>query len=246
MRIYPSSLTNYRTAGKGFWPIHFVSIRSKGKDDPLSLVWHNFCTADDNITVTVTDPDTDDADERTFGGGGHLIQMGDLTRSEGAIIRSHSFTMSGVSSLVKDMVYGYNCREALFQWFVGEVDQDTGRLIDEPQCEFVGIVNTIELKEGALSVEGTDPSDAYYTISVDSLAATMTDRNYDMRSIDVSEARAGDKFFEYAGSAHHWNVRWGKEKKREKDRKGGKDGQGNKGGGKGGKGNGGSGRVRGD
>jgi hypothetical protein len=236
MRIYSSAITDYRLAGKAFWPIHFISIKVKQKDDPEAFVLCNFCTSDDDMTVTITDPDTDEPDERVFGGGGHIIQMGDLTRSEGAVIRSHSFSMSGTSSLVQDMVYGYNSREALFQWFIGEVDQDTGQLIDEPPCEFVGIVNTVELKEGALQVDSTDPSDSYFMISVDSLAAAMTDRNFDMRTSDVSQARGGDKFFEFADSAHHWNVRWGKEKKREKDRKK-KDDKG---------GNGGTGRKRAD
>jgi len=243
MQIYSSALTNYRAAGKAFWPIHFISIRVKDKDDPSEFVRANFCTADDDMTVTITDPDTGESVSRTFAGGGHLINMGDLTRSEGAVIRSHSFTMSGTSSLVKDMMYGYNAREALFQWFVGEVDQDTGLLIDEPPCEFVGFVNTIELKEGAVTVDGMDASDAYVHVSVDSLSAALTDRNYDMRDDEVGKTRSGDRFFQYADSAHHWNVRWGKDKKREKDRKGR---QGGKGGGKGGKGNSGTGRARDD
>jgi hypothetical protein len=243
MQIYSSALTNYRSSGKAFWPIHFISIRVKEKDDPSEFVLCTFCTADDDVIVTITDPDTGGSVSRTFAGGGHLINMGDLTRSEGAVIRSHSFTMSGTSSLVKDMMYGYNAREALFQWFIGEVDQDTGLLIDEPPCEFVGFVNTIELKEGALTVDGTDASDAYVSVSVDSLAAALTDRNFDMRDDEVGKTRGGDRFFQYADSAHHWNIRWGKDKKREKDRKGR---QGGKGGGKGGKGNGGTGRARDD
>ena len=113
MQIYSSALTNYRAAGKAFWPIHFISIRVKDKDNPSEFVRANFCTADADMTVTITDPDTGESASRTFAGGGHLIDMGDLTRSEGAVIRSHSFTMSGTSSLVKDMMYGYNAREAL-------------------------------------------------------------------------------------------------------------------------------------
>jgi hypothetical protein len=241
MRVYSSALTNYRNAGKAFWPVHFISFRVKDVDNPLSLTWCHFCTSDDNMTVTITDPDTDETDERTFAGGGHIVKMGDLTRSEGAIIRSHSFTMSGASTLVLDMVHGYNCREALFQWFIGELDQDTGLLIDEPPCEFVGFVNTNDLRDTALTTEGGDTAESTINISVDSFAAALTDRNYDMRDFEVGKARGGDRFFEYADSAHHWNIRWGKEKKREKDKKG-KDGR-EKGGGKGGKNNGGTGRV---
>lgn len=219
MRTYSTALNNYRTAGKAFWPVHFISFRVKDKVTPASLTWCHFCTGEDNLTVSVTDPDTGGLVSRTFAGSGHIIQMGDVVRSEGAVIRSHSFTLSGASTLVQDMMYGYNCREALFQWFIGELDQDSGLLIDEPQCEFVGFVNTMEPKESPLSVDSTDNAESYVTVSVDSLSAALTDRNYDMRSVDVSEVRGGDKIFSFAGAAHHWNIRWGKEKKREKNRK---------------------------
>lgn len=242
MRTYSTPVTNYRNAGKAFWPVHFISIRVKATDNPAALTWCHFCTSDENMTVTITDPDTDTPDERTFAGGGHIIKMGDLTRSEGAIIRSHTFTMSAASEFVQDMVHGYNCREALFQWFTGELDVDTGLLLDEPPCEFVGFVNTIDLRDAAISLETGEPIESVYTISVDSLGAALTDRNYDMRDDEVGKTRGGDRFFEYADSAHHWNIRWGKEKKREKDKKG-KDGR-EKGGGKGGHNHGGTGRVR--
>lgn len=242
MRTYSTALTNYRNAGKAFWPIHFISFRVKSVDNPLAFTWCHFCTSDDDFTVTITDPDSNETDERTFAGGGHIVKMGDLTRSEGAIIRTHSFTMSGTSTLVQDMVHGYNCREALFQWFTGELDQDTGLLIDEPPCEFVGFVNTIDLRDAAMSIDGGDNPESVFNVSVDNLSAALTDRNYDMRDDEVGKTRGGDRIFEYADSAHHWNIRWGKEKKREKDKKG-KDGR-EKGGGKGGHSHGGTGRVR--
>lgn len=245
MRVYSTALTNYRISGKAFWPIHFISFLVKDVDDPASLTRINFCTADDNWTVTITDPDTELPDERTFAGGGHIVKMGDLIRSEGAVIRTHSFTLSGASTLVQDMIHGYNCREALFQWFIGELDQDTGLLIDEPPCEFVGLVNTIDFSESALAVGNMDVSESLVNVSVDSLAAALTDRNYDMRDDEVGKQRDGDRFFKHADSAHHWNVRWGKGKKREKD-KGGKGGGKNKGGGKGGSTGGGTGRTRSD
>jgi hypothetical protein len=237
MRIYSTAITNYRNSGKPFWPIHFISFTVKDLNDPLSLTRMNFCTAEDNMTVTVTDPDTGLPSERTFGGGGHILNMGDLTRSEGAVIRSHTFTMSRASTLVQDMVHGYDCREALFQWFIGELDADTGLLIDEPPCEFVGYVNTIDLTDGALIVDSDASADSVYRVSVDSMAAALTDRNYDMRDDEVGRTRGNDRIFQYADSAHHWNIRWGKGKKRERDRNGKNDG-------KGGNGGGGTGRVK--
>jgi hypothetical protein len=237
MRVYSTALTDYRNAGKAFWPVHFISFTVKEIDDPDALVLANFCTSDDDMTVTITDPDTGLPVERTFAGGGHIVKMGDLVRSEGPVIRSHSFIMSGASTLVQDLIHGYNCREALFQWFTGELDQDTGLLIDEPPCEFVGFVNAIDLNDSALSIEGDTPPESNVTISIDSLAAALTDKNYDMRDDEVGKTRDNDRFFKYSDSAHHWNVRWGKGKKREKDKH--KDGD------KRGSTAGGSGRVRG-
>jgi hypothetical protein len=88
MRIYSTPITNYRNANKAFWPIHFISFLVKDTDDPDLLTRANFCTSDDDMTVTITDPDSGDPDERTFAGGGHIVKMGDLVRLEGAIIRT--------------------------------------------------------------------------------------------------------------------------------------------------------------
>lgn len=243
MRVYSTALNNYRAAGKPFWPINFFSFKVKDKVNPLAMTWCHFCTSDDDVTVTITDPDTGLPDERTFAGGGHIVKVGDLVRSEGAIIRSQSITLSGASTLVQDMVHGYNCREALFQWFIGELDADTGLFIEAPACEFVGFVNTIDLNDKALPITGESVADSDFKVSVDSLAAALTDRNYDMRDDEVGKMRDGDRFFQFADSAHHWNIRWGKEKKRERDKKGHGAGHG-KNGGKGGHNAGGSGRVK--
>lgn len=221
MKTYSSAIEAYRSAGKPHHQINFISFKVKDIDAPANLTWCHFCSADDTMTVTVTDPDTGAAASRTFLGGGHLVSMGDLTRSEGAVVRSQTLVLSGASSSVLDMVFGYDCREAGFQWFIGEVDQDTGLLVDAPVCEFVGQVNTIDLSDGALAVNGGSGAESQIPVTLDSLAAMLLARNYDMRSLDVSKGRSGDLFFEHAGNAHHWRVWWGKDKKSENDRKGG-------------------------
>lgn len=222
MKIYPSSTTSYRAAGRQFMPVHFISIRAKGLSNPNSTTWFHFCTAEDDMEVEVTRPDTGGTTTRTYLGGGHIVAMGDLVRSQ-ELIRSHSFVLSGVSDTVKDMVLGYDCREALFEWFVGELHENTGLLVDPPTCEMVGLIAPIEIADGALEVNGAEPATSNITVNVDSIGAALTARNYDMRTKDVAADRSNDRFFDYVSNAHHWKVWWAKEKKSEKDRKGGRD-----------------------
>lgn len=226
MRSYPSTTTAYRAAGKAYGEVHFISFLVKGIADPEALTWCHFCTADDVMSANVTDP-TDGSDVTwNFLGGGHILTMGELTRSEGPVVRSLNLVLSGVSDSVRDMVFGYDTREALFQWYVGEVDQDTGLLIDDPSREFIGEVNIVDPSVAALPSDGEEARDATFQVSVNSLGAALLDRNYDMRSLEVSEERDDDQFFEHGDNAHHWRRWWGKEKKSERDRKGGKGGKG--------------------
>ena len=222
MKSYDPAISAYRAAGKAHGQISFLSFKVKALNDPESLTWAHFCTADDNMTVTVTDPETGDSDERTFAGGGHIVSLGELTRSERQIIRSHTLVLSGASDTVLDMVFGYNCRQAPFQWFIGETDEATGLLIAEPALEFDGFVNTMDVSDSALPINGGDGANSTLPVTVDSHGAALTARNFDMRVLDVSQQRSGDKFFRWVGNAHHWRRWWGKEKKSKRDRKGGR------------------------
>ena len=223
MKTYSSAITAYRAAGKAFLPVDFISIRVKALEDPEDLTWVHFCTADEDMTIDLVNPDNGNTISRTFLGGGHIVALPELVRSEGAVIQSHAFTFSGASDDVLNIVHGHNCREAPFQWFVGECDQDTGLLLDMPACELVGFINAAEVSDGAIEIDSSAPAESVISILVDSLAAALTARNYAMRSQEASESRSDDLFYQFTGSAPHWSDRWGKEKKSEKDRKGGSD-----------------------
>lgn len=220
MKTYSSALTAYRAAGKAHHQIDFISFKVRGIDDPDALTWCSFCTDEDDMTIEIVDPDTGLTDERTFAGGGHIVGLEDIVRTEGAVIRSHNIVLSGASDTVRDMIYGFNCRGALYQRFQGEVDQDTGLLVDTPPCEFVGFINTIDGADGALPIDGSSPAESLVHVTVDSLAAALTARNFGMRSLENSKARSDDRFLEYGDSVHHWAPRWAKDKKSEKKRRG--------------------------
>lgn len=225
MKTYSSDITAYRAAGKAHAQISFLSFKVRDKDTPATTQWVHFCTDEDDRTATVTDPDTG-SESRAFLGGGHIVAIDPLVRSEGAVVRNHSLVLSGASDDVLDMVYGYNCRDALFQWYIGEVDQDTGLLVSPPVCEFVGFIDTIEQADGALAVDGQDPASTDITVSVVSLAAALLRTNQDMRSLEISQRRDGDEFFKRSSSAHHWFMRWGMKSRSERDKRGGGKGDG--------------------
>lgn len=220
MKTYSSALTAYRAAGKAYSEINFISFQVKDLTDPGEVTWFHFCSDEDDRNETVINPNTGGSVTRLFLGGGHLVSIDPVVRSEGAVVRSHNLVLSGASPTVQNMVHGYNCQDALFQRFVGEIDQDTGLLIDTPVCEFVGLVNTIDLNDGALPVDGTGPAETAITVTVDSLAAALLTRNYAMRSLEQSRLRDGDEIFKYADEAHHWSIRWGKESRSHADRRG--------------------------
>lgn len=227
MKSYSTALSDYRAAGKAHGQISYVSIRVREVASPSTFHWFHFSTDEDEDTVTVVNQ-IDDAglgaagatSARLFLGAGRIVGMGDLVRSEKEIIRSHSFILSGAAAEVLDMVHGYNCRGAHFEWHICEIDQDSGLPVDAPVCEFVGIVNTIDLSDTAIDVDDADPGETTIPVTVDSIAAALTSRNYEMRSKSASEGRGGDKFFQYAESAHRWRVQWGKGKRSEMDRRG--------------------------
>lgn len=227
MRTYPSSITNYREAGRAHGQVDYLSIRVRDIGSPSGRRWFHFCSLDDESRQEVVDPDDDSETpvERRFLGGGHIVAMPDVIRSEKAKVQSLTFVLSGTSPEVLDMIHGHDTRGATFQWFVGEVNHNTGRLLDMPECEHVGEIGLVELLDSAHAVDSAEPAESIVSITVEPLSAQLTGRNFDMRDVDVSEGRSGDRFFSYSDNAPTIRVWWGKEKKSERDRKGGDKGE---------------------
>lgn len=221
MKTYDSALTSYRAAGKAHRQINFLSFRVKYIDTPATTTWFHFCSdEDDRDNIDVTGHDIG-AGTRDFLGGGPIVALDPIVRSEGAVIRTMNWTLSGASDDVLDMVNGYNCREAVAQYFVGEVDQDTGLLIADPVCEFAGTIDSIDVSDGSIDPAGQATAESVITVSVVGIGASLLRVNTDLRSISTSQARDGDEVFRYAGESSRWVRPWGKDKKSKKDRDGG-------------------------
>src|SRR5207237_1257318 len=125
MKTYSNAIANYRAALREFVPVDVISIRVRERDtgDPH---WVHFTSRDDDEIIAVIDPDTGAEDLRSCFGGGHIVAMDAITRTEGTDASPMSIVLSGTSEVVRDMIYGYDCRDALVEWHIGESEDNTG------------------------------------------------------------------------------------------------------------------------
>lgn len=221
MKTYSSATTAYRAAGNAHYQVDFLSFRVKSFSDPNDFQWYHFCSDDDDITVSVINPDSGETVERTFYGGGHIVELDALIRSEGPVVRSMNWTLSGASNRVLDMLYGHNCREATAQYFIGEINRNTGLFVDTPATEFVGAIEAVTPSDAGLE-NGSPVADSTVTVSVNSIGSQLLRVNGDMRAVETSMQRDGDEIFEYSDSAADWVRPWGRKSKSKRDRDGGK------------------------
>jgi hypothetical protein len=220
MKTYSSAITNYRAAQREFWQIVFLSIKVRDRSTGDSE-WFHFSSRDENETVQVRDPQTGSLEYRDYIGGGCIVGMDQLVRSEGTGVRNFSVTLSAVSDDVQDMIQGYDCRDAVVEVHVGEGEDSTGLMVDTPVCEFEGFVDTVDRQDGAAPVEATEPAPSVFVVSMTSHIATLLRINPDMRSHEVGEERGGDDIFIHSDAANQWDIMWGKRGHRHKDGDGG-------------------------
>jgi hypothetical protein len=220
MKIYPNAITTYRTAQKEFYQINLLSfkVRDRASGNPQ---WFHFSNRDENETIQVRDQSTGALEFRDYVGGGSVVGMDALIRSEGTSVRNFSLTLSGASEEVLDMIQGYDCREAVFEWHIGEGEEGTGLMVDTPVCEFEGFVDAIEHEDAAIDFEASTPAASGFAVSITSHVSTLQRANPDMRSHEVGQERSGDDIFLHSDAANHWDVMWGKRGHRHKDNDGG-------------------------
>lgn len=235
MKTYSSSISNYRAAGKQFEEIDYVSFQVRDRSTN-ALVWKHFTTRSYDETVQVVNQSTGSLENRSYVGGGTIVAVPSVVRSEGTKARAMSFTLSGTSTPVLDMIQGYDARDAVIELHIGEADQDTGLLIDTPVCEFEGFVTTIDREDGGVAIDSAEPADSNFTVSVTSHIATLSRINPDMRSREIGQERSSDDIFRFAAASVMWRPKWGKKDHRYRDQRNGdgrdprppKDGWGNR------------------
>lgn len=227
MKTYSSAISNYRAAQREYWQIDLLSFKVKDRTtgDPQ---WYHFSSRDEDEAITVIDQATGDPDLRSYFGGGHIVAVDQLVRSEGTGVRNFTLVLSGTSDPVLDMIQGYDCRDAVFEWRIGEGEDSTGLLVDTPVLEFEGFVSTIDREDGAVAIDGNDAgASTVFRVSVVSHIDTLQRANPDMRSPEIGQERSGDDIFLYAAESNTWDTLWGKkghQHKRDGEGRHGRDG----------------------
>jgi hypothetical protein len=215
MKTSSSDTAAYRGAQREFYGIDLLSFKVRDRDtgDPQ---WFHFSSRDTDETISVVNQVTGETEFRDYYGGGHIVSLDPLVRSEGTVIRNLQLVLSGASDEVQDMIQGYDCRDAVFEWRIGEGVDDTGLMVDTPELEFEGFVDTADREDGALTIDSAAPADTNFKVSVVSHIATLQRANPDMRSREVGQERSDDDIFQFAGEANTWDVLWGKKGQKHK------------------------------
>jgi hypothetical protein len=217
MKTYSSALTNYRANGNGHGQVNFLSFRVRDRSTSAKH-WVHLSSRPENETVQVVNQTSGSLEYRDYAGDGTIVDVDDLIRSEGTGVRNFNLVLSGIHTAVLDMIQGYDCRDADFEWHIGEMDEATGLLVDTPVCEFLGFVDTIDPQDAGFDAETDGESLSNFTVSVVSHISTLQRTNPDMRSHEVGQERSNDDIFIYSDSSNQWEVYWGKRGHRHKDR----------------------------
>ncbi|MBB1247463.1 hypothetical protein [Rhizobium sp. G21] len=159
------------------------------------------------------DPDTGNTVLRSYFGGGHIVSVDPIVRYEGVSIRNVNVRMSAVSDQVREMLYGYDARDAHVEWHIGEMEEATGLLVDTPNLEFEGLVDEASRADSPLSIWAQSPpvSSSDFTLSLAPWHSVLQRANPAKRTLAVGQERSGDGIYRYADAAHRWNdLTWGK------------------------------------
>lgn len=218
MKAYSPSVTAYREAHGVYKQRVFICITALDEnDDPVQI---NFTDYPLDIDVNIENQETFDIEVRSFFGGKHVIGMDPLVRSMGTGHRSFDIKLSGVTTPVLDLLQGYNCREANFELHIGEVDINSGLLLDTPTCEYIGYVDVAKADDDALKVDQREAAESTFQLTVTSNIGRLKRTNPDVRTKAVGEERLGDEIFEFVEEVSVPTL-WGKEGKGGGDGKGG-------------------------
>lgn len=193
-----------------------------------NLIWitandgetYGFWDGETDETIDVVRPSDGSTVSRAFYGGRDLIAPGSVDAAA-LIVRALSFSLSGASSTVTGMLEASDLRDAAIEWFKGYADPATGEFVADPECEFEGRIDGVRRSTPGSDIGGGSISDVV-EISCLSHARELTRTSAKTRSYQHGLERSDDQFYKYAAGAGRWRIRWGGEKKSQRDKDGGR------------------------
>lgn len=161
-------------------------------------------------SIQVIDALTGAAVTRSFVGAGSLIQVDDVVAAAALDVRELVIRLSGIDASVAQAVRGYDARLAPIQVYRVLLNPVSGTAIAAARPRFVGIVDTLRIRDPARGGQGG------IEISAVSQMRELTRANPDMTSDDSQKDRAAalatplvDRFYEHANSVVGWTIAWG-------------------------------------
>lgn len=219
MRVYSAAEQAYLESGKpiGFWFFLRFTVKD-GDGDPVVF---DFSDMDDDETVTVIDPSDGSDSVRDYLGGGHVLDIEDITYVEGNQIVTTEIRLSALSEDVIDMVTNHNCARQRVEIHEGLINADSMQLVDKPGCVWFGVIDGIKPVKEAMAGETANKE---YLVTVANHLREMDRGNTALRSKQVVAQRDGDGIGKYLREVGFWRLRHGMENKSEHDRRRGKRG----------------------
>ena len=214
MRTLPSAVQSRLDAGTPTLERNLIWITA------TDATTYGYWDGETTETITVVRPSDGTSVSRSFYGGRDLVAPDNEDQAK-LVVRALSFSLSGASATVTGMLDATDLRNATIEWYKGYADPATGAFVANPECEFEGSIDGITRKEAGIDFEGGIASDTI-EFSCVSHARELTRTSGRTRSYQSGLERSSDAFYRYASGAGHWQIRWGAEKKSQRDRDGGK------------------------
>ena len=156
-------------------------------------------------TADVIDPDTGLTQSRAFTGAASLVSISAVPLVSNLSVQNITITLSQVSDHVRNLVQGYDVKQAKVEIFRGLFDPDTRELADPAPPRFFGFIDEVRISTPKEGEEGN------VTVTCTSHTQELTRSNPDTRSHESQILRLdGDAFYRDTANVSEWEQWWGK------------------------------------
>lgn len=193
------ALSNRRLMARDFL---WITARTLDTREPVSDgLWSDY----GDTSTQVIDPETGLIVTRLFHGAASLISIAPIPLVSNVTVQNVTIILSQLNDRVRDLVQGYDCKQAPVQLFRGLYNIDTRALVSPAIPRFVGFVDLIKINTPSEGDEGS------VEVTCTSHTQEMTRSNPDTRSHESQILRLdNDSFFQDSGTVGEWEQWWGK------------------------------------